>query len=198
MSRRRPAGMARATTPHPGCDDCSIRRCLENDLEALTPLVRAEVRHAQAIAGYYRLVPRFDWLAYTRGKIVRPKGCVLLVENQAGEAVGFIELRLRRVTEPAAPGGWRRWFGGIKATARLPLAPMRWGWIDACYLDPRYRRRGLGSALVAAAMAWFREIGVDRVELAALAGGDALRFWQQHGFRVFRLGMSRDLGAGAG
>ena len=71
---------------------------------------------------------------------------------------------------------------------------MCWGWIDACYVDEIWRGQGVGATLVGAAFDWFRNHEVDRVELAALADGDARLFWERCGFRVFRLGMSRDLG----
>ena len=48
------------------------------------------------------------------------------------------------------------------------------------------RRRGIGSALVAAAFAWVRAAGVERVEIQVAQGNaEGLAFWRALGFEPF-------------
>jgi len=51
---------------------------------------------------------------------------------------------------------------------------------------PASRRRGIGRALVAAALAWVRERGVARVEVRVVAGNaEGQHFWRALGFDAF-------------
>jgi GNAT superfamily N-acetyltransferase len=78
--------------------------------------------------------------------------------------------------------------------ARAIVQPRRDGWIEDCYVQPHARRRGIGSALVQAALEWLRTQHVTRVELAVLvANHEGLTFWERQGFAPVRLLLSREI-----
>ncbi|WP_020667746.1 GNAT family N-acetyltransferase [Amycolatopsis nigrescens] len=64
------------------------------------------------------------------------------------------------------------------------LLPGLTGEIETCYVTPEERRRGIGTALAKAAMAWLREHGAgDPIRLETwLHDGDAKVFWASLGF----------------
>jgi ribosomal protein S18 acetylase RimI-like enzyme len=65
--------------------------------------------------------------------------------------------------------------------------------IHAIYVEPDYRRQGIGRQLMQAAMQWGLEQGCTQVELNVLAGNPALKLYQTLGFKVFELDMRRNL-----
>jgi ribosomal protein S18 acetylase RimI-like enzyme len=66
------------------------------------------------------------------------------------------------------------------------LLENRFGQLIDMYLEPRWRGRGYGSALVEAALAWFREQRIQQVEInVALHNAEGQRFWQRHGFQMY-------------
>lgn len=66
-----------------------------------------------------------------------------IAENDAGQAIGFIELSLRNIVDGVIGG---------------PV-----GYIEGIYLDPEYRNKGVGQALISGAMDWFRNKGCQQV-----------------------------------
>lgn len=64
--------------------------------------------------------------------------------------------------------------------------------IDNLVVTARRRSRGIGRALLDAAMAWARTRGATHVELGVHdVNRDALRFYRRHGFEVSVNWMSR-------
>jgi GNAT superfamily N-acetyltransferase len=59
------------------------------------------------------------------------------------------------------------------------------GYVDAIYVGRQARRRGVGSALLAAVTEWLEAQGVDRIELLTPARADARALWVKRGFRPF-------------
>jgi ribosomal protein S18 acetylase RimI-like enzyme len=63
-----------------------------------------------------------------------------------------------------------------------PTAPGR-AWFTAAWIDPRYRRRGLGRQLVEAALAWAAARGADHLRLwVDDTNPNAVAFYQALGF----------------
>jgi aminoglycoside 6'-N-acetyltransferase I len=88
---------------------------------------------------------------------------VLVHDDDAGNAIGFIELRMRNYAE------------GSNATA----VPFIEGW----YVEPAHRGRGVGAALVAGAEHWAKQLGfaelasdTDLENTASIAAHRALGF----------------------
>ena len=65
--------------------------------------------------------------------------------------------------------------------------------IDALYVLPTYRRRGVGTALLHAALAWGQQHHCLRAELSVLPRNPARRFYRAMGFTAFGLEMHRDM-----
>lgn len=63
----------------------------------------------------------------------------------------------------------------------------RLGTLQACYVEARQRRGGVGKALVDAVLEWFRDKGVRAVDLGVLHSNGAFRFWRKLGFREYYL-----------
>jgi aminoglycoside 6'-N-acetyltransferase I len=96
----------------------------------------------------------------------RLPGIVLLAEDPAGRAVGFIEVDLRSHADGCDP--------------RRPV-----GYIEGWYVAPTYRRRQVGARLIAAAENWARNQGCT--EMASDVWLDAAESQRAHealGFEV--------------
>jgi len=89
--------------------------------------------------------------------------CRLLVADRAGARLGFLFAEVEPV-------------GGS-----AELAPT--GWIHELWVAPDERRRGVASALVAEADAFFAARGVRRLSVRVeSANEEALRYWTRRGF----------------
>lgn len=90
----------------------------------------------------------------------------LWVWDEAGRALGFCVARIER-----APGA---------------LAEAKRATITELAVAPAARRRGIGGALVRAALAWAAERKAARVEVRVAArNADGQRFWRTQGFGDF-------------
>lgn len=67
---------------------------------------------------------------------------------------------------------------------RRPIYPVGiYGFVSDISVNAQWRRQGVGRAMVAALLAWFRECGVTAVELfAAERNPVSVEFWQSMGF----------------
>ena len=76
---------------------------------------------------------------------------------------------------------------GLGMTETLPewFGSRRLGLIRYVAVSPEARNQGFGQALVEHLLDWYRELGIDRVELYVLAGLQAERFWSRQGFKPF-------------
>lgn len=70
------------------------------------------------------------------------------------------------------------------------------GFVADIFIDPAYRRRGLGRELVATLNEWFRRKGVQQVEWQVAARNpEGIRFWEAIGGEPLMIRMRLDLGA---
>ena len=91
--------------------------------------------------------------------------------------------------------------GSIVGYCYAGVEPLSWkelrdeaGFIHDLALDPSARRRGVGKALVDAAIEWFRERNQARVMLWTSPANDAARqLFEQSGFRPTMIEMTREL-----
>jgi GNAT superfamily N-acetyltransferase len=57
-----------------------------------------------------------------------------------------------------------------------------------CFVTAAWRRHGIGSALVAHALAWCKAQGIRHIEPGVLANNtEAAAFWTQCGFQPYRV-----------
>ncbi len=69
----------------------------------------------------------------------------------------------------------------------------RYGVIQDIAVSERYRRKGIGTALYAAAVEWLKSRGMDRTELEVSARNESSNaFWRKQGFTDFMHKLSRE------
>ncbi len=71
--------------------------------------------------------------------------------------------------------------------------PVQTLYIHALYVLPRYRRRGVGTALLRAAIAWGQQQHCLRAQLSVLPRNPARRLYQALGFSVSGLEMRKEM-----
>jgi len=99
--------------------------------------------------------------------------------------------------ESGALLAWIAWEeGGAAGQAALRRAPAREGELMNVYVRPSFRRRGLGAALVRAALDEARALGLERVTLQPT--DDSRRIYERAGFRPEGGRMLLDLRGGEG
>ena len=82
----------------------------------------------------------------------------------------------------------------VAAIATPPLGGERLAHLDLLYVDPPARRRGVGTALLADALAWAAHAGCDGIDAPALPGDRALKsLYESHGLRARLLVLHRRL-----
>jgi GNAT superfamily N-acetyltransferase len=92
-----------------------------------------------------------------------------LVAEADGVAAGYLVGRMRE------PGDTR---------------PVRLAVLEAMYVQPDHRRRGVGAALVSEFRAWAGQQGADRLSVTAYAANtDAIRFYEREGFAARSLSL---------
>ena len=175
-----------------------VRLAAQSDIPELAKLLHEEARHAQRLAGYYRLRDDFDWRSLSASKLLGARRA-LFVAELGSHLAGFIELRARSLPAAEQRVPWRQrlnalawWRGSRRPPAAGPIDALEWGTIEGCYVTELNRRSGIGRLLVEASLSWFRDRGIQRVELNVLANNAALVFWERVGFRAYRLSMSID------
>jgi ribosomal protein S18 acetylase RimI-like enzyme len=138
------------------------RRAARGDLAAIAELWRALIdHHAESLPRTTR-----DVTAHELDALLRDAACAAWIAERDRRAVGFCAVRV----ETAPPG--------IGESARALITEL--------YVRPDARRRGVGRALVDAALAWARERGAARVEVRVAARNETGQsFWRSLGFGAF-------------
>lgn len=141
-----------------------IRKAKKEDLGQIIQIWIDFMQYLQAVnADYYAAkVDQRAFLHYLNGILGQDESNLLVaVEDQ--EIHGF--LLARQELLPA-------WFGGSKL-----------GLVRYLAVKQGQQERGVGKALVASTLAWFREQGIYRIELYVLDGLPASTFWKKSGFK---------------
>lgn len=155
----------------------TIRPATPDDTAALDRLDHASAIHHAAVDPDRWQVPslpevaahRRHWLA------VKPRDEALVAVAEDGEVVGMIELWLRRPS--SVPGSAQI----QRITVGLGIA-----------VDPGWRGRGVGTALLDAAEAWARERGAERMSLGLDAfNTGALRLYERRGYETWGMEMDK-------
>ncbi|MFA9415531.1 N-acetyltransferase family protein [Natrinema sp. HArc-T2] len=149
----------------------TIELATRDDLETVTDLwvqlARDQRRHDSAV----RADSNRDTMRETLAAYQINDG--LLVARLAGEIVGFASVTLER--------------------GSLELDSTR-GLLSNIYVEPAFRDRGIGAALLEAAEEATAERGADEVLLEVMADNEAARrFYRREGYDEFRVTMSRSL-----
>ena len=171
-----------------------IRKAANKDIPQLSKLIRKEIEYHQNLAGYYEVLPNFDWIAYTREKL-NGQNELILVADSGENLAGFIDVRIVNFRpQNRLKFMLKRLMFKASKRRSLPIKPARWGVIEECYIIPDYRRKLVGSQLVNRALEWFQANKISRIELSLVAlnrAGEA--FWKKLGFVVFRVSLSKEI-----
>ena len=176
-------------------DDLLVRAVTFEDCHQLSGLMKEEVESAQRLARYYIVPEKFDWQGYTQDRL-KDRTRKFFVAQSRGNLVGFIELHTRKYPPPVIqPSLLCRFKKRNNRALSMPIDPLKWAVIEACFVSPQCRNKGVGSALVAAGLNWVKQAGVHRVELGVLSANSAVAFWEKLGFDDWRIQMSKELGS---
>ncbi|MFP1632875.1 GNAT family N-acetyltransferase [Zhengella sp. ZM62] len=114
----------------------------------------------------------FDFWVRNYGKS-RNKSRIIYGAFSNGKFVGFIEGSLKNSPSTAPP----------------ELV----GFVNLIYVTPEFRRSGLARELYQTLEKWFRDNGVNSVELQVVRGNDlALRFWSFNNFEQEMISMRKN------
>ena len=152
-----------------------LRRARPTDLGALTELWLALSRHHASCDPLYTLREGAQGeVRIMLAEELQNRSSLVLVHEEAGAAVAYCIVEIVR--------------------ARPIYEEARRAELHDLYVAPGTRRRGVGRALVDAALAWVREQGVERVELRVVHGNaEGQAFWRALGFTDLMDGLQRRL-----
>ena len=61
--------------------------------------------------------------------------------------------------------------------------PGKWGEVESLYIDPEYRKLGIGDVFMKRALEWMEGFAVPKKKIVVYAGNEGvIRFYQRHGF----------------
>ncbi len=114
---------------------------------------------------------RDEALSYAQRAKEGQEGFALFVARMDGNVVGYIAVGVDK--------------------RRSEMFGMKWGQIISLAVDPDFHHRGIGKALVARAMEWFREQGCEYLEVVTDQNNiAAIRTYEGAGFRVIYSGIT--------
>ena len=143
-----------------------IRSARASDRGAILSLWLDLIEHHRRLdPGYPSLPGARERLLAEIARGLRMNSCCIGMAEAEGKPIGFVFAEVCRSDRPAQAGAGE-------------------SWIHELYVDPDWRQRGVGDALVKHADAFFRERGVDSLSVRVeVANQDATRFWAARGFR---------------
>lgn len=144
-----------------------IRPAGMDELEKVIPLWKEMMAFHAGLDPRFRPVPgtEGDFIEYLRAGLETGEGMVLLAE-QGEEVVGYI-------------------VGHIKSNPPVMLPPL-FGYVSDIFVASARRRKGLGRDLFESLKEWFREQGVEHIELHVWHNNSlAQAFWRKMGFRDY-------------
>jgi len=148
----------------PGGGGPIVRRATLHELDRVAALWSAITLHHAPLDPVFRMRPGADVaVRELLGAIHRDTDSAIFVVDEAGDLPGMCIVRI----DSAPPI--------MVEDERAEITDLG--------VRPEARRKGLGTALVDAALAWVRASGVERVEVhVAKANAEGQAFWRARGF----------------
>jgi ribosomal protein S18 acetylase RimI-like enzyme len=145
-------------------NESRVRRGIARDLDRVCALWTLISDHHRALGPSFRLRPAAEAeIHQLLAAMLRDPDCAFFVFEGDGDLHGLAIVRIDRAPPIHVE------------TARAEITDVG--------VRAAHRRRGIGSALVARALAWIRERGVERVEVrVAHANAEGQAFWRAQGF----------------
>jgi ribosomal protein S18 acetylase RimI-like enzyme len=137
-----------------------IRFADNDDLAQLVDLVKKQIMYQELLANSFELQIGIDWSRYVLS-IMKNRSAVLLVAEQNGQLVGYVEAWI-----------FLRGVYGIKSNIRsmarrfiFPTQeqPERFGVMEHVYVLPEFRKGNVAQNLFLGASNWLRDQGVEKV-----------------------------------
>ena len=146
-----------------------LRPARGGDVGALADIYRSSAAHHVAIdPKRYRVPDRESVAGHFREALVENGGDAIMVAEDDGVVVGFVHLRT--MSDPPA-------YSMVRPQERASL--------ELAVLDG-FRGRGVGTALLAAAVEWAKSRSLGALVLdALLANAGAVALYERHGYQPF-------------
>ncbi len=153
-----------------------VREAMTTDYEVIRDLLHAsDALHARHVPAVARVPDKPRFTRAELAELVANERCLLLVGEQAGVVVGFIE-------------------ASVRVPERPDEADERWCGITNLAVEPRWQRHGLGTLLVSAVEGWARSQGIDQVRLDVFAFNDAAQaLYAGLGYHAIALHLGKSL-----
>ena len=169
--------------------DFQIRHAAQHDFATVIRFVHAMLSEMYALSDRALSDHTEAWLDF-ESRILQSLSC----DESGVHAYPCAADHLLEVAETI--GGEVLSIGLIEASILHPAPPFRpvqTLHIHALYVLPAYRRRGVGTALLRAALNWGQLRHCRRAQLSALPHNPARRLYQALGFSIFGLEMRKDM-----
>jgi GNAT superfamily N-acetyltransferase len=174
--------------------DFQLRHATQHDFTTIIRFVQAMLSEMHTLSHSELANQAEAWLDFERRilqALNRAEGCALAYPCAADHLVEIAVMINRNKPPGATPP-----IGVIEASLRRPIPtfrPMLTLTIHAVYVLPSYRRQGVGTALLRAALTWGWQHHCLQAELCTLPRSPARRLYQELGFTVHGLEMRKEL-----
>jgi GNAT superfamily N-acetyltransferase len=155
-------------------------------------LVEATIRDLDSVTDFIRAMLQ-DMVSYGGHALNEDHEVSLQLETRFTEACETEDHVFLLAVGEGAEGGP---VGVIEASVGRPTRsfyPMSVLHIHSIYVEPSYRRAGIGQRLLQAALEWGRGKGCEEAELNVLVRNPARMLYEDAGFEVFELELRRKL-----
>ena len=166
-----------------------LRPATQHDFATIIRFVHAMLSEMYALGSRELTDHTEAWLDF-ESRILQSLGC----DENGVHAYPCAANHLLEIAETF--GGEAVPIGLIDASILHPtptFRPVQTLHIHAVYVVPRYRRRGVGTALLRAAIDWGQQYGCLQAQLSVLPHNPARRLYRALGFSVFGLEMRKDM-----
>ena len=155
--------------------DYEISMAAEADIDDAVEIYERSVRSIGDQDGR-QVSPNFDWKRELRLRIEGPEYAIFIARAD-GRVVGIQSVRLsfghKKTVAARIIRRLDRMMRGAGPGPTEPFATQKSGYLSDKFVDPDYRRRGIGRALAEAAAVWAKDAGADMAFCHIAIGNEA-------------------------
>lgn len=155
----------------------SIQKIAAQDVDLVLPLVKSMLNYQATLDASY--LKSFDEIGSDNVRdhminLLRDENTQILCAKNDGKVLGYVLCRVDLASPVSRPG--------------------KIGKVIDVFVISEERGKGIGIALLNAAVEWFKSENISRVELDVYSkNADAVSTWQKSGFQEFRKTMYKEL-----